>query len=507
MINDDIFYDCPKISPEQKQLIDKEESRRNNDGNCTKNVVQGIISDESSTSCTSTTSTEGMEVTVAIVDVTGTNNRTSTRTTTRRNQVDPLEITASSNKAAAGSTATSSSSTKSMTTGRLIESMSEIVKSPYEGIECAEVGEDCFDKLKNMLEPVVPSGGSDPSSSSSSDQIINPKMNSLFGDVLARTLYDAYSEIGHSGMLFSANWREGKIRNKNLGWIPKRQLLLCLREHRFAKANVSLLQAVIKNLDCVELVIETMKTWNLFYEYPNLASNTNTNDKAFIFNTQKARCLKCMIFVARGFACMQNLNIASDISSSLTKNIKACLSIMNRHVRPNQKGLTKIMLKINRKIASSSSSSKSKKKKTKAGPKTTGLPAEVVVEQCESASSSSDDDDDDHQLSAKRPSVNISSSRTCGVVHKEANNTSCRPRKKVRKDDETPESLLVSFNIMREQVQRLNQMMDFFQTLLYEHRNDLREEISDTIMSENRDGDESDIDNTRRHEKNRRRTY
>ena len=39
MINDDIFYDCRKISPEQKQLIDKEESRRNNNGNCTKNVV------------------------------------------------------------------------------------------------------------------------------------------------------------------------------------------------------------------------------------------------------------------------------------------------------------------------------------------------------------------------------------------------------------------------------------------------------------------------------------
>ena len=39
MQNDDIFYDCRKISPEQKQLIDKEESRRNNNGNCTKNVV------------------------------------------------------------------------------------------------------------------------------------------------------------------------------------------------------------------------------------------------------------------------------------------------------------------------------------------------------------------------------------------------------------------------------------------------------------------------------------
>merc|ERR1740117_2678789 len=127
------------------------------------------------------------------------------------------------------------------------------------------------------------------------------------------------------------------------------------------------------------------------------------------------------------------------------------------------------------------------------------------MEQCDSAPSSSDDDD--HQLSAKRPSVNISSSRTRGVVHKESNNTSCRPRKKVRKDDDTPESLLVSFNIMREQVQRLNQMMDFFQTLLYEHRNDLREEISETIMSENRDSDDSDsdIDNTRRHGKNRRR--
>jgi hypothetical protein len=422
------------------------------------------------------------------VVVVATNRTPSTRTT--RNKIDHLVV--NNNKNTATSNASASTSTrKSMTTGRLIESMSEIVKSPYEGIECAEVGEDCFDKLKNMLEPVP---GGDPSSS---DQI-NPKINSLFGDVLACTLYNAYHEIGHSGMLFSANWREGKIRNRNLGWIPKRQLLLCLREHRFAKADVSLLQAVIKNLDCVELVIETMKTYNLSYDYPNLASNTNTNtkDKAFIFDTQKVRCLKCMIFVARSFACMQNLNTTHEISSSLTKNIKACLSIMNNHVRPNQKGLTKLTLKINKKIASS-------KKTKKAGPKTTGLP---IVEQSESSSSS------DQQVSAKRHSTNISSSsRTCGVVVNREANTSCRPRKKVRKDNETPESLLVSFNIMREQVQRLNQMMDFFQTLLYEHRNDLRDEMSDTIMSESRDedtdsGDDSDIDNTKSHGKNRRRT-
>jgi hypothetical protein len=50
MKNDDIFYDSltkdgggsdhRKVSPEQKQLINKKESRKSNNGNnCTKNVV------------------------------------------------------------------------------------------------------------------------------------------------------------------------------------------------------------------------------------------------------------------------------------------------------------------------------------------------------------------------------------------------------------------------------------------------------------------------------------
>jgi len=94
-----------------------------------------------------------------------------------------------------------------------IESMSEIVKSPYEGNECAEVGEDCFDELKTIMDCSEPGGK------------LNPQMEALFGDKLARALYNAQYDIGKSGMLYSAYWREGKIRDSDVGWIPKRQLL------------------------------------------------------------------------------------------------------------------------------------------------------------------------------------------------------------------------------------------------------------------------------------------
>mmetsp|Transcript_36182 Transcript_36182/g.40399 ORF Transcript_36182/g.40399 Transcript_36182/m.40399 type:complete len:468 (+) Transcript_36182:203-1606(+) len=342
--------------------------------------------------------------------------------------------------------------------GRLIESMTEIVKSPYEKNCCAEVNEDCFEKLKVLMEPIPDCDVGDPIDR------INPKLEreQIFGDVLARILYKAYSEIKHSGILFSAYWKEGKIRNMNLGWIPKRQLLICLPEDRFAKADGSLLQAVIKNLDCFKLIIETMKRYKFWYDYPNLASNKNSKDKTFVFDAQKPRCFKCLIFVARGYAIMKNLGIAHAISSSLKKKFRACLHILNKHVQPNKPELARLKKEI----------------ETEARLKT----ATVVTPE-----------------NKKRVAYNDTSSGS------EANRTTTSNKKIQRQcnKEPPPESLFVSFNIIQEQIQRVNQMSDHLNDQFHGHRDGLMEAITDTIMNENANdttgGDsDSDSDDTKK---------
>jgi len=353
--------------------------------------------------------------------------------------------------------------------GRLIESMTEIVKSPYEKNCCAEVNEDCFEKLKVLMEPIPDCDVGDPIDR------INPKLEreQIFGDVLARILYKAYSEIKHSGILFSANWKEGKIRNMNLGWIPKRQLLICLPEDRFAKADGSLLQAVIKNLDCFKLIIETMKRYKFWYDYPNLASNKNSKDKTFVFDAQKPRCFKCLIFVARGYAIMENLGTADEISLSLTKKIRACLDILNQHVRPNQAQLARLRKKI----------------ETEARSKTTTTTTELRKKQCCRSSS--------------RPSITpgnkkrVAYNDTSGREASRTSTSSKKIRRQYAPAEPPAESLFVSFNIMREQMHRANQMMDHFYTQLYGHRDGLRDESIDTFMNENandKTGVDSDSD-------------
>ena len=343
--------------------------------------------------------------------------------------------------------------------------MREIVQSPYEKNWCAEVDEDCFEQLKVLMEPIPGCGDSsscvdpDDDDPSDHDRMMNLKVKreQLFGDVLARILYQAYSEIKQSGILFSLNWKEGKIRNANLGWIPKRQLLICLSTDQIAEADGSVLQAVITNLDCFELIIETMERYNFGHDYLNLSSNKKT----FVFDDpQKPRCFKCLIFVARGYAIMKNLGIADAISSSLKKKIRACLYILNKHVQPNKAELTRLKKKI----------------ETITRPKR----ATFVTPE-----------------NKKRVAYNDTSS------DREANRTTTSNRiiRQQGNKKAPPESLVVSFNIIQEQIQRVNQMSDHLNNQFHGHRDGLMDAINDTIMNENSNdatGVDSDSSDTKK---------
>jgi hypothetical protein len=319
-----------------------------------------------------------------------------------------------------------------------IDSMAKIVKSPYEGNECAEVGEDCFEEFRLLMD------------TSQSDGKVNPQMVALVGDKLARDLCNAHHEIGKSGMLYSANWKEGKIRDSDFGWIPKRQLLLCLHEHRFAKGDVILLQAVNKNLDCTKLVQEAMKLWDLMDAYPNLASNKN--EETFSFGPQKVFCYKCQIFVARAFATLQILNKTEAVQQSLTRKIKACLNVMNKHVRVNQIELARMRKK---------------------GEKRKALEAPISEEP--------NADVGKNHLSRGGNSGNSGGNSGPKPRGPSAKKTTRKRRRKIPKREEREESIFMLFSTMNTQVQRLNQMMSFFQSQLQDHRGILREEIRENL--------------------------
>mmetsp|Transcript_13072 Transcript_13072/g.36791 ORF Transcript_13072/g.36791 Transcript_13072/m.36791 type:complete len:499 (-) Transcript_13072:515-2011(-) len=337
-----------------------------------------------------------------------------------------------------------------------IESMLEIEKSPYEGNECAEVGEDCFEELRTLLHNTGRRGH------------INPKMVALLGDKLAFALCNAHYEIGKSGILYSANWREGRIRDSDFGWIPKRQLLLCLHEHRFARGSESLLQAVAKNLDCTQLILDAMDLWNLTQDYPNLVSTRG--EDTFIFGTQKVSCYKCEIFVARAFATLHLLNQTHEITQSLTKKIKECLIIMNKHVRPNQIELARLQKKSRKRIERANTVARmdrSKSTRNSKKPRNIGTTREFPSSGGATPI-----------LAADKPTKRRR--RKNKVEERDAS----KHRRKVQKCEEREESLLMLFDNMHAQAQRLNQMMTFFQTQLRDHRSILREEISEQLSSD-----------------------
>ncbi len=97
--------------------------------------------------------------------------------------------------------------------------MHEILVSPYEGNRSAEIGEEPLDRWKELMKPI-------------GDNEMNPLLSDLYGDPLAKTIFSAKIEIASLEHLFETSWKWGKVGSLTLGWIPRRQLLLCLDEDK-----------------------------------------------------------------------------------------------------------------------------------------------------------------------------------------------------------------------------------------------------------------------------------
>ena len=124
-------------------------------------------------------------------------------------------------------TATAAAATTT-TTKNTRDKMPNITQSPYDGKLCAESDEACFEELYDVF----------------------------YHGENARHLLNARLEILESGIIFSVNWLGGRIRGRDFGSIPKRDLLLCLYGERFSRGDTNVLGSVVSSLNCFELVIE-----------------------------------------------------------------------------------------------------------------------------------------------------------------------------------------------------------------------------------------------------------
>jgi hypothetical protein len=335
-----------------------------------------------------------------------------------------------------------------------IESMNGITKSPYEAPECAEVGESWFERLKYVLTPVVVDG----------EDEISPDLVRPCGEKLASSMFTAYQQIGKSGVLFSPTWVEGKIRDVECGWLPKKQLLLCLHEHRFLKADERVLQAIVHSLQTWKLVKAALKAWGLVDAFLNLSVNNLS-----AYNTRKSDCYKCEIFVARAFSINDILRIDPTVpDESLMTKIKACLSIMSRHVKANPVKLAQRQQALEER----------KKRRAKASSKTTGL----------DRNGSDSDDQGQTQGRTKGPlreivvTLDNGSGGSGSAANESAVTSDSHPMassgsNKKRERDDDQESLLVMLGIVQEQHARMGQTIAFLRSRIEENINHSREEV------------------------------
>merc|ERR1711865_1240031 len=81
--------------------------------------------------------------------------------------------------------------------------MPKVIRSPYDGIKCAENDDDWFDEIKDTILA----------------SISDPSINYAYAVNKRITLQNARLEIFKSGILFSMNWLEGRTRGKDFSTI------------------------------------------------------------------------------------------------------------------------------------------------------------------------------------------------------------------------------------------------------------------------------------------------
>jgi hypothetical protein len=332
--------------------------------------------------------------------------------------------------------------------------MVRITRSPYSHTKSAEVGEQCFEELKGLMIPIIFENGM---------KGMNPEMKFVFGDKLSLSVYAAHHEIGRSGKCFVPGWTDGKmLRGIKRGWLPNRQLLLCLHDNRFGDAEDTTLRQITKNLNCYKIVDEAMGEWDLEEEFLRLSSCMT-----YTYERDKSDCYKCEIFVARAFATLQILKKLDAVDESLMKKVKACLSIMNKNVRVNAGRLAKWKEEL-----------KEEKRKNMTGRKITCL---------ESASEQVPNQRPVKEISVTMNTESDEASTASGVttdIAGDGADNNINNARKMKTAQEREESLMMLYSMVKEQHNRLGEAIALLRDSIDEHRRLLRDEYREELRRE-----------------------
>ena len=202
-----------------------------------------------------------------------------------------------------------------------VNAMDEIDDSPYEIGASAEVGLDVFDEVKALLEP----------QDAESSRRIQPTERAieLMGLEVAYSMTMTSLNISQSGMVYSSSWLDGKIRDHDIRGLKKSMLLMCLQDHRFSRAESSVLSKLVEDLQITNIIREALDDWDIDKEYPKLSK---CNETPFPYKkSHKTQCQKCEIFVARAYASMNILKRYSIENDTASKAMQ-CLRIMEENI-------------------------------------------------------------------------------------------------------------------------------------------------------------------------------
>ena len=137
-------------------------------------------------------------------------------------------------------------------------SAQEVTKSPYENDYDAERGEKIFHDMKEALKGDV-------------DDIPTQQAVQMFGTANANCLVQVASMINKSGIAYSGDWSNGKIRGSKVGDFPLSLLLICLVPSRFVRADDSLLSKLCKDTALHEHVNQAIDEWGLYRDYTQVS--------------------------------------------------------------------------------------------------------------------------------------------------------------------------------------------------------------------------------------------
>lgn len=206
--------------------------------------------------------------------------------------------------------------------------MEKIAVSPYEGNESAEVGEHLFEYTQRLMDPEQGLG------STFRTVEVKPSEEAIevFGEDKAKAIIESAHQISTSGILYGSGWTEGIIHGQFCGVVEKELLLVCLQDHRLARATSHTMIALIKDLGVWNIFLKALSRWKLKAKYPSLSRC----EKISSFRKMQTQCLKCILFVARAAICMKILNwdfLQIGESTSLKTKIRDCLVILENLLR------------------------------------------------------------------------------------------------------------------------------------------------------------------------------